>query len=817
MFGFVSGRRVTVVRAVAAAVVTALGAAMASSASAQAIVLPETDRRLPRPFQPVERSDAFTIESLTIEGRIRDRGADLTVSQTVRNDGSGTLPVRFLFPLPADAAVDGMTLLVDGEEMPAELLDADAAKERFREIVRQRNDPALLEWGGGGVFETAVFPIPAGESRTVSVHYTRLLPSDFGVTAVELPLSAATIAAAPVGSVSIRLAIESDAIEKDEVRSLYSPTHEVEIDRKDGSAVVTYEASDIVPDQDFALLYDTAAAGETAARLMTYRPDAGEDGYFLLLVTPPQPDRSEIVDKTTVMVVDRSGSMGGEKIEQARMATRQMVDSLRKGDRFNLVSYADEVETLFGDLQPADDAKRQEGRTYIDGIFSGGGTNIHDALVQTMKSLPQSGERPSYVLFLTDGQPTVGVVEEPQIAEAVAAVSGQTRLVCFGVGYDVNSRLLDRLSTAGGGFTEYVKPGEPIEAAVSKVVRRLSAPVLTDATLEVAFRSKKNGDMAKPTKNALNRVLPSGPIDLYAGQEFVLVGRYRTAGKADLTITGMRNGEEVSQTVRGRFEKKRGGSRFAFIEKLWATRRIGEIINQLDLEGRDSPAAKERIEELIALSRKHGILTAYTSFLADETDDTTLETAGLRLEQELEALDEEVGGYGVGQRAGKQLLFSNDRFAAPAASNAAQSDYLKSIADTQSAGGGYGGGPGNLATQSRGLGLPASPQAISPGRVAGELAKPTAKAAPTISVAGDATLYVRNGQLRTADTLDIDEEETDIMTVVPFSDAYFDLIAANTADENAILARQQPTQSLLVKLRDRVYLIAAQESDDASE
>ena len=794
--GFRFGRRSWIGPAVAAVVLTLA----ASDACAQALVVPEGTLPLPR---PIPGTGSFSITGLEITARVEERAVDLTVSQTVKNEGDDDLQVRFLFPLTADTSVDGMTLLVDGKEFPAQLLDAETARDRFHAIVREKQDPALLEWSGGRVFQTAVFPVPVGKSRTVTVHATRLLTADFGLADLKLPLSAATITKQPISKLQVTATIEADGL-----RTVYSPTHPIETKRpSDGAAVVSYSAEDIIPDQDFRLLFDTSDRGQVAGSLLSYRPDDSEDGYFLMIATPPPAETTERVDKTTVMVIDRSGSMNGEKIQQAREATRTMLSGLTKDDLFNLVTYADVVTPLFPELQPAGREPLQKANLHAAGIAAGGGTNIHEALVTSLEQIGADPNRPAYLLFLTDGLPTVGQTDEAAIASGVRKRAGQTRLISFGLGYDVNSRLLDRLSTENRGFSEYVRPNENLEAAISRVTRRLSTPVLTDATLDFAFDTP-------PKATPINRLVPEGPVDLFAGQELVIVGRYRQPGAVTLTLSGTRLGAELTESFEGELVERSSDSSLAFVEKVWATRRIGQIINSLDLGDRDTPRAKELIAELIALSKKHGILTPYTAFLADEDAPADEVTVREEVERRLEGLDRAAGRLGFGQRGLKQLYADNVGYAAPALSNAVQNEsygYLaeadvSSVDASVSPASGLPGssrqtGQWQALTQRRPATPGTQPASASPEAAA----KPTA---PAVQAAGNDTLYRRGTQLRTADTLDVDLARQPAIAIEQFSPDYFEIVAANTSDENAILGRQQAGQDLLVRFRGTLYLIA---------
>ena len=257
-------------------------------------------------------SSSYKIKELSVQARIADQVARVQVSQSFVNTGSAPIEVQFLFPLPYDGAIDKLTLLVDGKEFPGKLMPAKEARSVYEAIVRSNKDPALLEWMGMGLFQTNVFPVPPGAERKVTLHYNQLLRKDRGLTDFLFPLSTAKYTSHAVEKIDIQIAIES-AID---IKNVYSPTHTVDIKRPDAKhAVVTYARVNEVPTTDFRLLFDVDK-GQVGASVVSYRPSASEDGFFLLLASPQvKPVDVERPKKTVIFVVDRSGSMSGKKFE----------------------------------------------------------------------------------------------------------------------------------------------------------------------------------------------------------------------------------------------------------------------------------------------------------------------------------------------------------------------------------------------------------------------------------------------------------------------------------------------------------------------
>lgn len=745
------------------------------------VVDPDQVVRLPRPVivwpppPPIVRPEpptTYKIKQLEVNARLADQVAQVQVSQSFTNTGSRQLEVAFVFPLPYDGAIDSMTLMVDGKEYAAELLKADEARRLYEQIVRKNQDPALLEWMGTGLFKTSVFPVPAGQSRTVTLRYSQLCRKQDGLTDFLFPLSTAKYTSHAVEEVRFRVTIESGQ----EIKNIYSPSHSVQVKRADDHhATVTYATENEVPTTDFRLFYGVGE-GELGARVLSYRPEKDDEGYFLLLAGPKiEAQEKERPKKTVVFVVDRSGSMTGEKIEQARGALKFVLNNLRKGDLFNIVAYDSEVESFRPELQRFNDDARKEALGFVEGIYAGGSTNINAAL-GTALALLQDTKRPAYVIFLTDGLPTVGETNEMKIVDnAKEANDVRARVFAFGVGYDVNSRLLDKLVRENFGQSQYVRPDEDIEDSVSRLYRRIESPVMTDVKIDLVLDEKK-AELGNP----ISRVYPKGSFDLFAGEQLVVVGRYKRAGAVKVVVRGAVDGNEQKFDFPAKLAGHSGDESNAFVEKLWAVRRVGEILDELDLKGKN----EELVEELVKLSTRHGILTPYTSFLADENTRIQDTASHLRrADRRLNALGESSGVSGFAQRAFKGQLQQSERaasapsFGLPAPSANAASPAMGGVP--------FGGG--------------------GMGAMAGDLAESAAELSEvgrTMRQIGNRVFYRRDG--RWVDATVTESQERQAVKVKQFSDAYFDLARRYGRALSPYMAMDE---AVLVGMEGRAYLI----------
>ncbi len=727
--------------------------------------------RLPRPVsEPTPPPASYRIKELDVHVRLQDQVAKVQVTQSFVNTGSQQMEVSFVFPLPHDGAIDQLTFLVDGKEYPGKLMKADEARRIYEQTVRQNRDPALLEWLGTGMFKTSVFPVPPGAERKVTLNYSQLCRRERGLTDFLFPLSTAKYTSQAVEKVNVQVNITSGT----EIKNVYSPTHSVSVDRSGGHATIKYTAENTIPSDDFRLFYDVGG-DVLGTSVVSYRPCGTEDGYFLLLATPDvKADTAEIPAKTVVFVVDRSGSMSGEKIEQAKGALKFVLNNLREGDLFNVVAYDTGVESFRPELQRFNDENRKAALGFVEGIYAGGSTNISGALETALGQLKDTS-RPSYVVFLTDGLPTVGETNEMKIVEmAKQANDVRARVLAFGVGYDVNSRMLDRLVRENFGQSEYVRPDEDIEARVAALYNRIKLPVMTDVKVTVDIDGLKPED-----GGATNRVYPREVYDLFAGEQIVLVGRYKKPGAAKVTIEGKVQGSERKFDFSAQLEAKSGDDSFGFIEKLWAMRRIGEIIDELDLKGQNP----ELVQELVALATQHGVLTPYTSFLADEnTNIRDLATNFREARTRLSALDEAEGASGVYQRAAKGGL--------------------------QRAGG-YGGGITDRAKLSS---APASGPAVAGQPIAGGGSRGAALPADAKSYTDAYGTNVRNFAQKTfyrradrwVDSVVTEEQEKNAKHVAQFSDEYFELANRHGKALSQYLVFDEP---VLIALDGESYLI----------
>lgn len=577
-------------------------AALAALALAAPAVLRADGFIIPdhRPGEPVR---ALSVKYHHVKVEIVDQVARTSVDQVFVNQAGRDIEGTYIFPVPEGASVSDFAMFVGSERVRGEVLDSREARRIYEGIVRRMKDPGLLEYMGRNLFRARVYPIPARGEKRVQISYTEVLKAENGLVKYLYPLNTERFSRDPLNDVGISVRIESRV----PVLNVYSPSHKVAV-RKDGegAARVSYEARDVRPDKDFLVHYSLSKDDVGLSFLNWEGPDGG---YFMLLAAPRFAAPGEkVVAKNVVLVLDSSGSMAGTKIRQAKEAARFIVRHLDRRDAFTLVDFDDGVTPFTDELVPATEDNVARALKFLDAIEDTGGTNIDDALTTALARM-RDGERPGYVLFLTDGLPTAGRTDTAEILGDVRKANARgSRIFVFGVGDDVNTELLDRIAGDHRGTTVYVGETEDLEAALSGFYEKISSPLLADLAVEL-------------TGIETSQVYPRALPDLFKGSQLVLVGRYRGDGPVAAVLTGRVGRETRRFTLESR--PLTGSDRSSFLPRLWATRRIGYLLEEIRLQGR----TKELEDEVRRLGLKYGIVTPYTSYLVTEKERMTIDAA----------------------------------------------------------------------------------------------------------------------------------------------------------------------------------------------
>lgn len=540
--------------------------------------------------------------------------AETVVVQRFRSAHAAPLDALYIFPLPVDAAVSELELRIGGRHIRGKVYERAEAESRFREAARRGAGAALLGQERPNLFSVELANLQPGEPVEVRLRFFAAVPFDDGWFTLSIPTVATprylpagqpagprdgALPLLPEGEPGHTLALRV-AIDAGHLVEIACPSHEIQIQEDRSRRVVTLRDPGAVPDRDVVLRYRPAGDSYAAAAFV-YRA-AGLPGTLMLTLTPRAvPAPAEVLPRELLFVFDRSGSMGGEAIAQARNALRSCLRALNPGDTFNIFPFDNHVERLAAAPLPFTQAGVDAADRFIATIDARGGTEIVGAL-HTALTQPRDPARLRVVVFLTDG----AVGNEAEVLRELAGGLNEARVFAFGVGSAVNRFLLDKLAQVGRGSAEYILPGEPIGPAVERFQRRAALPLIRDLSVDWG---------AAQVSDALPEPLP----DLYAGQPMLLVARFHGPRdqRAQVTIRG--------RTATGSFVEQlavelpaatadRGGA-WAALPKLWARARIAALEDAARLEPTRAAALDVEAQQLAI---EHGLLSAHTSFVAIE-------------------------------------------------------------------------------------------------------------------------------------------------------------------------------------------------------
>ncbi len=603
-----------------------LASACAASAWAQRVpsarFSPSVNLVLPqRSVLAAPGAPAATIMGVAARVVIVEQVATTTLDVSLQNPGGTRIEAELVVPVPDGAVVRGFTFEGPAAEPSARLLPKDEARRTYESIVARVRDPALLEFVGYGLVRSSVFPIEARGRQRVRLTYEQILGLDGDRVDYVLPRSEALDCQVPW---DVTLQIRSKA----EIATVFSPSHEIETGHPSpGSVRVRLRTEARLKAGPFRLSYLRARNGVTAS-LMAYPDPAVGGGYFLLLLGLPSSTRAgaqPAIKREVTLVLDHSGSMSGEKLDQVRDAAVRLIEGLGPGETFNILVYNEAVDAFASEPGARDTRTLAAARRYLGGVGAQGGTNIYDALGEALRQRPTGGALP-VVIFLTDGLPTVGRTSEREIRRLVADGNHHARrFFTVGVGTDVNVPLLDRVATTTRGVPTYVLPGEDVQAKIAQLFRRMSGPVFSEVGIEAV------DDHGRPDPSRTRERIPAQAPDFFEGDQLVLLGQYQGEDPLHFRIRGNYLGTE--RTFDFTCDLAHSTTRNAFVPRLWASRKIGVLIDAVRELGEDGPGGalgaprstdgrtRELTDEIVRLSIRHGILTEYTAFLAREGSD----------------------------------------------------------------------------------------------------------------------------------------------------------------------------------------------------
>jgi len=557
-----------------------------STLLADGVIIPIPPRPRPKPLY-------LDLEYHKVKVRIEENVAQVEVDEVFVNPHAETLEGEFIFPIPEEATISSFALYMGDKKVEGEVLKREEARKIYEEILRRRRDPALLEYYDQNLFRARVFPFSPEERRRITLEYEQILSRRGEFVEFRYPLKIEGLTDSPIEELVIDVEIRTEA----PIKSVFSPSHEIDaVMASENEIRIGYEKSHIRPTQDLIVYFSTSGE-ELGFSLLTHRTDVG---FFMLSVAPGVATEEKGQEKDIVFLLDISGSMAGrEKIGAAKNALEFFLTSLDELDRFTVIPFSTDVNPWQEELVFAEKSRVEDAMEFVRGLKALGGTNVSEAL-NTALSLSRSRTRPFYIAFITDGRPTVGVTRLEEILKLVEEGLEGARIFALGVGYNVNTHLIDKLAQASKGMSEYAKPEEDLELLLSDFYSKLSRPALTDISIEYG-------------EAGVYESYPQTLSDLFYGGQTVIVGKYRNPGAHTVVLRGLRRGKEEVFERELLFPE---ASEHLFLPRLWAKRRVGYLLDEIRLHGEE----KELVDEIVDLGKRYGIVTPYTSFLVTEEE-----------------------------------------------------------------------------------------------------------------------------------------------------------------------------------------------------
>ena len=500
-----------------------------------------------------------------VSAEIVDGAAVTKVEQVFVNTSPRQLEAHYVFPLPKGAALQDFYLWINGKRTKGEMLEKQKATDIYEGIVRRLQDPGLLEYVDTDAFRARVFPVPANGEQKIELTFSQVLDFNAGLYQYHYPLGAGT-RGAPKLTVRQDFTFSATIKSKTPLRSIYSPTHKLGVSRKGENQATTGlelgAGADISKDLDLFYTVSDKAIGLT---FMSNRPDNEQPGFFMALISPRTDVKAdEVIAKRVTFVIDTSGSMMGDRMKLARDSLKYCVQKLNPRDEFNVVRFSTDVESLFEKPAAATEANVKKAVEFVSGLEAIGGTAIDEAMVRALKDGANRGERPHMVMFITDGHPTVGETDEATISKDAKDANKGSRVFTFGVGDELNARLLDRMAEEGNGTSDFARDGRDFELKIGAFYDKVANPVLADLALDLSAFGAYD-------------VYPKRLGDLFKGSQLVVMGRYRTPKDGTVLLTGSFNGKK--QVFEYRAEAAKESKQFDFVPRLWAIRKVGYLLD----------------------------------------------------------------------------------------------------------------------------------------------------------------------------------------------------------------------------------------------
>jgi Ca-activated chloride channel homolog len=544
--------------------------------------------------------------------------ARTTVSQRFCNPTELWVEGVYAFPLPENAAVDTLNLLIGDRVIEGQIKERAEAKQIYEQAKAEGKKASLLEQQRPNLFTTSIANLGPGEIAEVKIEYQQELRYDSGRFSLRFPMvdtprympgggepspaaaGAQHAAPAPLPDSPrsndpvnpVRLTVDLEA--GFPLAKLVSSSHAIrsqEIER--GHYAVDLAAGSVPADRDFVLEWTPAAGKAPEGTLLTQQ--IGGDTYALLMLIPPKEAASKRFElpRETVYIIDTSGSMSGASMREAQAALDLALTRLAPGDSFNVIEFNSITNTLFPSSVPATEDNVKIAREFVAGLVANGGTEMLGALQAALGDPSAVAPRAvRQVIFMTDG----AVGNEAELFAYIQQHLGESRLFTVGIGSAPNSYFMTKAAEFGRGTFTYIGTPEEVAGRMSALFAKLARPALAD--VEAAW--------SDPGAESF----PSRIPDLYYGEPIIVVAKLLSAFPGEVALSGSATGSPWRVSVKALPAAERSG-----LDKLWARRKISELGNQLALGG-DAEKIRPAIVEL---GLTHHLVTEFTSLVAVDT------------------------------------------------------------------------------------------------------------------------------------------------------------------------------------------------------
>jgi Ca-activated chloride channel family protein len=574
-----------------------------------------------RPERPLNLPLQHTEAHLQVSGFV----TRATVTQRYTNPFDKPIEAVYVFPLPHDAAVDGMTMRVGDKTIRGLVKRREEARRIYEQAKASGQRAGLLEQERPNIFTQSLGNILPGDQILIEITYVDILDyRDEGAFELVFPMVVgpryipgepagrsgtgrvpdtdqvpdASRITPPVlksgqrGGHDIALTVELDAAVP--IQGVHSVSHAVDItERGPTSRTIKLHPSDTLPNKDFVLRCQVAGQAPEMAFITHHDPERG--GFFTFIALPQKEvDDSATVARDLIFILDTSGSMRGFPLDKSKQAMDRLIAGMRPGDRFNVVRFAGDSGTLWPAPRPNTEDNVRAARAFVQSLRGAGGTEMRKGITAALAQPSEAG-RMRIAFLLTDGY----VGNEQGILHSIEQERRGARIFTLGVGSSVNRYLLDRAALVGRGEAFYLRQDEDATAVIERFFRRVDRPNLADLQIDW------NG-------LAVRDLTPARIPDLWAGQPIRLYGRYAKGGSAEVTIRGLLGAKPYSRTLRVSLPENQPEN--AVLASVWARARVKELM--LDLaRGGDRQALERQVTEL---GLEYRIMTQWTSFVAVE-------------------------------------------------------------------------------------------------------------------------------------------------------------------------------------------------------